>query len=153
MCAALLQNSMYVIYVCMYMHIRMYVMYVCVCVCVCVCVYVCMCLYSRTRLKGHRNVKHLVYNARYAVVSIFSSLSTITLCSSVITTPVYRPIHNVIIELDCVYIFSNIFSCETNKSYMKTRLYNDVGAKCVNDPKYYLVAVTVWNFQIDIFNC
>ena len=100
-----------------------------------------MCLYSRTRLKRNRNVKRLVYNARYAVVPIFSSLLTITLCSFDITTLVYKPLHKVLIELDCVYIFSNIFSCEKNKSYMETHLYKDVGAKCVNNPKYYLVAV------------
>ena len=74
--------------------------------------------------------------------TIFTSLLTTTLYPSVITTLVYKPLHNVTIELASVYIFSNIFSCETNKSYMETLLYNnDVGGKCCNDPEYYLVAV------------
>jgi hypothetical protein len=45
--------------------------------------------YSRTRLKRHRFMRHLVYNVRYSVVPINLSLLTITLHSSVITTSVY----------------------------------------------------------------
>jgi hypothetical protein len=137
----LLQNSMYVMYV-----------YTDTYVCIYMYIYVYMCLYIRTRLKWHRNVKPLVYNARYAVVPGFSSLLTTTLCSSVITTLVYKPLHNVITELDCVYIFSNIVSCETNKSYMETRLYNDVGRKCCKGPEYYFMVVIAWNFRIDTSN-
>jgi hypothetical protein len=35
---------------------------------------------------------------------------------------------------------------------METRLYNDIGGKCFNDPEYYLVAVITLNFQIDTNN-
>jgi hypothetical protein len=35
-----------------------------------------------------------------------------------------------------------------NESYMETRLYNDVGAKRVKDPKYYLVAVMHKTFKL-----
>jgi hypothetical protein len=50
-------------------------------------------------------MRHLVYNVRYSVVPIDSSLLTITLYSSVITTLVYNdakfsPLHDVINEFD-----------------------------------------------------
>ena len=45
---------------------------------------------SRTRLKQHRFVRHLVYNARYSVLPSNSSLLTITLHCSVTTTLVYN---------------------------------------------------------------
>ena len=32
---------------------------------------------------------------------------------------------------------------------MEALLYNDVGGKYCNDPKYYLMAITAWNFQMD----
>ena len=53
-------------------------------------------------------MRHLVYNVRYSVVSINSSLLTITLYSSVITILVYNdtkhssPFHDVITEFDCM---------------------------------------------------
>ena len=47
-------------------------------------------LYSRTRLKRHRLMRHLVYNVRYSVISINSSLSTTILYTSVIKTLAYN---------------------------------------------------------------
>jgi hypothetical protein len=51
--------------------------------------------------------RHLVYNVRYSVVPINSSLLTITLYSSVITTLVYNNtkyclFHDVITEFDSI---------------------------------------------------
>jgi hypothetical protein len=46
-------------------------------------------VYSGTRLKRHRIIRHLPYNVRHSAVPINSSLLTITLYSPVITTSVY----------------------------------------------------------------
>jgi len=132
--------------VCMYIYVCIYVcVYVCMYVYVCVCIYVCIgmyaCMYVCIMYFYAYIQSNPVKMASECNGTKFSSLLITTLRPSVITTLVYKPLHNVIIELDCVYIFSNIFSCETNKNYMETRLYNDVGGKCFNDPEYYLVAV------------
>jgi hypothetical protein len=50
----------------------------------------CVCVYSRTRVKRHRFIRHLAYNVRCSVVPINSSPLTVTLYSSVITTLVYN---------------------------------------------------------------
>jgi hypothetical protein len=47
-------------------------------------------IYNRTWLKRRRFTRHLIYNVRYFVVPINSSLLTITLYFSVITTLVYN---------------------------------------------------------------
>jgi len=75
--------------------------------------------YSRTRLKRHRFVPHLVYSVRYSVLSMNSSLLNITVGPSDITTPVYNDetnmfslFRNVITDCDCtcrnVYIQRNL---------------------------------------------
>jgi hypothetical protein len=40
----------------------------------------CYCIYSRTRLKRHRFMRHLVYSVRYPVLAINSTPLTIILC-------------------------------------------------------------------------
>ena len=53
---------------------------------------------------------YLAYNVRYSVVPVNSSLLTVTLCSSVVTTPVYNhtnypgPFCDVKTEFDCTCI-------------------------------------------------
>jgi hypothetical protein len=46
-------------------------------------------IYTRTQLKRHRLMRHLVYNVGYSVVPIISSLLTITLYSPAVKTLVY----------------------------------------------------------------
>jgi len=46
--------------------------------------------YSRTRLKRHRFMPHLVYSVRYSVLPVNSSLLSITVGPSDITTLVYN---------------------------------------------------------------
>ena len=75
--------------------------------------------YSRTRLKRHRFMPHLVYSVRYSVLPMNSSLLNITVGPSDTTTLVYNDekviyslFHNVITDFDCtcrmnVYIQRN----------------------------------------------
>jgi hypothetical protein len=51
-------------------------------------------LYSRTRLKRHRFMRHLVYSVRHSVIPINSSLLTVTFYPSVTTTAVHSDTNN-----------------------------------------------------------
>jgi hypothetical protein len=67
--------------------------------------------YSRTPLKRHRFIRHLVYVVSYSVVPVNFSLLTITLYSSVITISVYND--NKIFSFMTLQPSSNafLFSC------------------------------------------
>jgi len=103
MCKYVLTYVYMYVYVCVYVCVS--ITYVCMYIYVCmyVCIYVCI-MYLYAYIQSNPVKMNSECNGTNLSLTVNHNITPL-----VIATLVYKPIHNVIIELDCVYISSVIY--------------------------------------------